>query len=102
MGWMEVLKYRQVRANGLSRFLTDPVRVLYGTWLALSLSRVAGFSRRPGRFGSWHRRDSLHVDYGMGDRSFFLHADPDRGGLASDSGHGDFVCALRIDSSVIN
>src|SRR5213080_3225456 len=44
MGWMELLKYRQVWAIVLSRFLTDPVWWLYVTWLPLYLSRVRGFS----------------------------------------------------------
>src|SRR5438093_650373 len=44
MGWIELLKYRQVWAIVLSRFLTDPVWWLYVTWLPLYLSRVRGFS----------------------------------------------------------
>jgi MFS transporter, ACS family, aldohexuronate transporter len=42
--WIQLLKYRQVWAIVLSRFVTDPVWWLYITWLPLYLSRVRGFS----------------------------------------------------------
>jgi len=43
IGWLELLKYRQVWAIVLSRFLTDPVWWLYITWLPLYLYKARGF-----------------------------------------------------------
>ncbi len=44
VGWWTLLKYRQVWAIVLSRFITDPVWWLYITWLPLYLYKVRGFS----------------------------------------------------------
>ncbi len=53
MGWLKLLRYRQVWAIVLSRFLTDPVWWLYLTWLPLYLSRVRGFSLAQIGFFAW-------------------------------------------------
>jgi MFS transporter, ACS family, hexuronate transporter len=42
--WLELLRYRQVWAIVVARFLTDPVWWLYITWLPLYLFNVRGFS----------------------------------------------------------
>jgi ACS family hexuronate transporter-like MFS transporter len=42
--WRELLRYRQVWAIVLSRFLTDPVWWLYITWLPKYLADARGFS----------------------------------------------------------
>jgi ACS family hexuronate transporter-like MFS transporter len=42
--WRELLRYRQVWAIVLARFLTDPVWWLYITWLPKYLADVRGFS----------------------------------------------------------
>jgi ACS family hexuronate transporter-like MFS transporter len=42
--WQQLLRYRQVWAIILSRFLTDPVWWFYITWLPLYLYNVRGFS----------------------------------------------------------
>ena len=42
--WRDLLKYRQVWAIVLSRFLTDPVWWLYITWLPKYLADARGFS----------------------------------------------------------
>lgn len=42
--WRDLLRYRQVWAIVVARFLTDPVWWLYLTWLPLYLSKVHGFS----------------------------------------------------------
>lgn len=42
--WLELLRYRQVWAIVLSRFLADPVWWLYLTWLPLYLYNARGFS----------------------------------------------------------
>jgi ACS family hexuronate transporter-like MFS transporter len=44
VGWVALLRYRQVWAIVLSRFVTDPVWWLYITWLPLYLYEVRGFS----------------------------------------------------------
>lgn len=44
LGWFELLRYRQVWAIVLSRFLTDPVWWLYITWLPKYLADARGFS----------------------------------------------------------
>ena len=44
VGWRELLRYRQVWAIVLARFLTDPVWWLYLTWLPLILFKVHGFN----------------------------------------------------------
>jgi ACS family hexuronate transporter-like MFS transporter len=43
-GWLDLLKYRQVWAIVLARFLTDPVWWLYITWLPKYLADARGFS----------------------------------------------------------
>jgi ACS family hexuronate transporter-like MFS transporter len=42
--WRDLLRYRQVWAIVLARFLTDPVWWLYITWLPLYLANARGFS----------------------------------------------------------
>ena len=42
--WLELLRYRQVWAIVVARFITDPVWWLYITWLPLYLFNVRGFS----------------------------------------------------------
>jgi ACS family hexuronate transporter-like MFS transporter len=42
--WRELLRYRQVWAIILARFLTDPVWWLYISWLPLYLANARGFS----------------------------------------------------------
>jgi ACS family hexuronate transporter-like MFS transporter len=44
MGWLELLRYRQVWAIVLSRFLTDPIWWLYISWLPKYLADARGFS----------------------------------------------------------
>src|SRR2546421_663826 len=44
LGWSELLRYRQVWAIVLSRFLTDPVWWLYISWLPKYLADARGFS----------------------------------------------------------
>jgi ACS family hexuronate transporter-like MFS transporter len=44
LGWRELLRYRQVWAIVLARFLTDPVWWLYISWLPKYLSDARGFS----------------------------------------------------------
>jgi ACS family hexuronate transporter-like MFS transporter len=44
LGWRELLRYRQVWAIILSRFLTDPVWWLYISWLPKYLADARGFS----------------------------------------------------------
>jgi ACS family hexuronate transporter-like MFS transporter len=44
LGWRELLRYRQVWAIVLSRFLTDPVWWLYISWLPKYLADARGFS----------------------------------------------------------
>jgi ACS family hexuronate transporter-like MFS transporter len=44
ISWFELLRYRQVWAIVLSRFLTDPVWWLYITWLPKYLADARGFS----------------------------------------------------------
>jgi len=44
LGWLELLRYRQVWAIVLSRFLTDPVWWLYVSWLPKYLADARGFS----------------------------------------------------------
>ena len=43
-GWRELLRYRQVWAIVLARFLTDPVWWLYISWLPKYLADARGFS----------------------------------------------------------
>jgi ACS family hexuronate transporter-like MFS transporter len=47
------LKYRQVWAIVLARFVTDPVWWLYITWLPLYLNRVRGFSLKQIGMFAW-------------------------------------------------
>ncbi len=51
--WRRLLKYRQVWAIVISRFLTDPVWWLYITWLPLYLSVVRGFSLKQIGMFAW-------------------------------------------------
>jgi ACS family hexuronate transporter-like MFS transporter len=51
--WRELLRYRQVWALVLSRFLTDPVWWLYLTWLPLYLYNVHGFSLKQIGLFAW-------------------------------------------------
>jgi ACS family hexuronate transporter-like MFS transporter len=44
LGWRELLRYRQVWAMVLARFLTDPIWWLYITWLPKYLADARGFS----------------------------------------------------------
>jgi MFS transporter, ACS family, hexuronate transporter len=44
LGWRELLRYRQVWAIVVSRFLTDPVWWLYISWLPKYLADARGFS----------------------------------------------------------
>ncbi|MDX6385647.1 MAG: transporter, family, hexuronate transporter [Blastocatellia bacterium] len=44
LGWQELLRYKQVWAIVLSRFLTDPVWWLYISWLPKYLADARGFS----------------------------------------------------------
>jgi MFS transporter, ACS family, aldohexuronate transporter len=44
LGWRELLRYRQVWAIVLSRFLTDPIWWLYISWLPKYLADARGFS----------------------------------------------------------
>jgi ACS family hexuronate transporter-like MFS transporter len=44
LGWRELLRYRQVWAIILARFLTDPVWWLYISWLPKYLADARGFS----------------------------------------------------------
>jgi len=44
LGWQELLRYRQVWAIVLARFLTDPVWWLYISWLPKYLADARGFS----------------------------------------------------------
>src|SRR6266436_6318348 len=43
-GWLELLRYRQVWAIVLARFLTDPIWWLYISWLPKYLADARGFS----------------------------------------------------------
>jgi ACS family hexuronate transporter-like MFS transporter len=51
--WCELLKYRQVWAIVLSRFVTDPVWWLYITWLPLYLHDARGFSLKQIGMFAW-------------------------------------------------
>ena len=51
--WRQLLKYRQVWAIVLARFVTDPVWWLYITWLPLYLNRVRGFSLKQIGMFAW-------------------------------------------------
>jgi len=51
--WLQLLKYRQVWAIVLARFLTDPVWWLYITWLPLYLHKVRGFSLKQIGMFAW-------------------------------------------------
>jgi MFS transporter, ACS family, hexuronate transporter len=53
IGWRELLRYWQVWAIVLSRFLTDPVWWLYITWLPLYLYNVRGFSLKQIGLFAW-------------------------------------------------
>ncbi len=53
MSWRDLLKYRQVWAIVLSRFVTDPVWWLYITWLPLYLYNVRGFSLKQIGLFAW-------------------------------------------------
>ncbi|MGH9941468.1 MAG: MFS transporter, partial [Pyrinomonadaceae bacterium] len=51
--WAELLKYKQVWAIVLARFLTDPVWWLYITWLPLFLNRVHGYDLKQIGYFAW-------------------------------------------------
>jgi ACS family hexuronate transporter-like MFS transporter len=51
--WRQLLKYRQVWAIVLARFVTDPVWWLYITWLPLYLNRIRGFSLKQIGMFAW-------------------------------------------------
>jgi ACS family hexuronate transporter-like MFS transporter len=53
MTWRDLLRYRQVWAIVVSRFVTDPVWWLYITWLPLYLADVRGFSLRDIGMFAW-------------------------------------------------
>jgi ACS family hexuronate transporter-like MFS transporter len=53
ISWLRLLKYRQVWAIVLSRFLTDPVWWLYITWLPLYLYHARGFSLKEIGLFAW-------------------------------------------------
>lgn len=53
VSWRRLLKYRQVWAIVISRFLTDPVWWLYITWLPLYLANVRGFSLKEIGMFAW-------------------------------------------------
>jgi ACS family hexuronate transporter-like MFS transporter len=53
IGWRDLVKYRQVWAIVLSRFVTDPVWWLYITWLPLYLYNVRGFSLKQIGLFAW-------------------------------------------------
>ena len=53
VSWRHLLKYRQVWAIVISRFLTDPVWWLYITWLPLYLFDVRGFSLKQIGMFAW-------------------------------------------------
>jgi MFS transporter, ACS family, hexuronate transporter len=51
--WRDLLRYRQVWAIVLARFLTDPIWWLYITWLPLYLMRARGFSLKEISYFAW-------------------------------------------------
>lgn len=51
--WGSLLRYKQVWAIVLARFLTDPIWWLYITWLPLYLSNVRGFSLKEIGLFAW-------------------------------------------------
>jgi MFS transporter, ACS family, aldohexuronate transporter len=51
--WQRLLRYRQVWAIVIARFVTDPVWWLYITWLPLYLNRVRGFSLKQIGMFAW-------------------------------------------------
>jgi MFS transporter, ACS family, hexuronate transporter len=51
--WRDLIRYRQVWAIVLARFLTDPIWWLYITWLPLYLSRARGFSLKEIGYFAW-------------------------------------------------
>jgi ACS family hexuronate transporter-like MFS transporter len=51
--WRQLLRYRQVWAIVLARFVTDPVWWLYITWLPLYLNRARGFSLKQIGMFAW-------------------------------------------------
>lgn len=51
--WGELLRYRQVWAIVLARFLVDPVWWLYIAWLPLYLANVRGFDLRQIGYFAW-------------------------------------------------
>jgi ACS family hexuronate transporter-like MFS transporter len=53
IGWLQLLKYRQVWAILLSRLVTDPVWWLYITWLPLYLYNARGFSLKQIGMFAW-------------------------------------------------
>jgi ACS family hexuronate transporter-like MFS transporter len=53
IGWRRLVKYRQVWAIVLARFVTDPVWWLYITWLPLYLYNARGFSLKQIGLSAW-------------------------------------------------
>ncbi len=53
VSWPRLLRYRQVWAIVISRFLTDPVWWLYITWLPLYLFQARGFSLKEIGMFAW-------------------------------------------------
>lgn len=51
--WRDLLRYRQVWAIVIARFLTDPVWWLYITWLPLYLAQARGFSLKEIGLFAW-------------------------------------------------
>jgi ACS family hexuronate transporter-like MFS transporter len=52
-GWLELLRYRQVWAVVVARFLTDPIWWLYVFWLPSYFQEARGFSLRQIGWSAW-------------------------------------------------
>jgi ACS family hexuronate transporter-like MFS transporter len=52
-GWLELLRYRQVWAIVVARFLTDPIWWLYVFWLPSYFQDVRGFSLQQVGWSAW-------------------------------------------------
>ena len=52
-GWLELLRYRQVWAILVARFLTDPIWWLYVFWLPSYFQEARGFSLRQIGWSAW-------------------------------------------------
>jgi ACS family hexuronate transporter-like MFS transporter len=53
LGWLELLRYRQVWAVVVARFLTDPIWWLYVFWLPSYFQEVRGFSLAQIGWSAW-------------------------------------------------